>query len=114
LLILYTGMVCGCATWTTEEVAPASYIQSHRPEKIRLTLQDATQLTLQSPTVVGDSIVGSVGHSAPQAVPVSNVRTLEAYHSNTGNSVALVVGITAGAFAVTAGTWAITCGCFGD
>jgi hypothetical protein len=107
LLGVFPVLLNGCATWKAEPVAPATYIQSNHPEKIRLTLQDSTRLTLQTPTVVGDSIVGSVGHAVFKAVPVSSVRSFEVFHPNTGNSVGLVVGIVAGTFAVTAGIVAI-------
>ena len=61
LLIALSCLLNGCTGWKTEEVAPASYIETQRPATIRLTLQDSTRLTLGSPRVVGDSITGAVG-----------------------------------------------------
>jgi hypothetical protein len=111
LLLALAWLLNGCTSWRTQEVSPASYIQSQHPGKIRLTLQDSTRLTLQSPAVVGDSIVGaSGGDSALQAVPVSNVRSFEVRQTSAGKTVGLVFGIVVGAAAVLVAGWAISCG----
>jgi hypothetical protein len=110
LLIAFSWLLNGCHSWQTQDVAPAGYIQSQHPGKIRLTLQDATQLTLKSPAVMGDSIVGAVGgDSALQAVAASDVRSLEVRRVSAGKSIALGLGIAAGVFLALLGVYEISC-----
>jgi hypothetical protein len=99
VLVSLSWLVSGCTSWKTQEVAPATYIQSNRPEKIRITLQDSTRLVVQGPAVVGDSIVGTVEHvSARHAVAVSDVLSYEARRPSTSKTVGLVAGVAAGTF----------------
>jgi hypothetical protein len=96
VLIALSWLLNGCTSWQTEEVAPASYIESKHPGTIRITLQDSTQVTLQSPTVVGDSIVGAVGgDSALHTVAQSDVRSYEVRRGDAGKSILLGLGIAA-------------------
>jgi ferric-dicitrate binding protein FerR (iron transport regulator) len=108
LLLALSCLLNGCTSWKTQEVAPATYIQSNRPERVRLTLQDSTRLTLQTPTAVGDSIIGTFPKdSTRHAVPVSEVRSFEARRPSAGKTVGLVVGIAAGTFTALAVTFVI-------
>ena len=106
LLIAVSSLLNGCHSWQTEEVAPVSYIQSQHPGQIRLTLLDSSELTLRSPTVVGDSINGWApakggGNSDSlrlRAVAAGEVQSLEVRRTDVGASILLGLGIAAGAF----------------
>jgi hypothetical protein len=111
VLVSLSWLLNGCTSWQTEEVAPARYIEGQHPGKIRLLLQDSTRLTLQSPTVVGDSIQGwEPGKSGTadslrlRNVATGEVQSLEVRHPDTGKSVLLGIGVAAGAAAVFFGT----------
>jgi hypothetical protein len=49
-----------CAHWRQQWVAPEAVVAEERPDQIRLTRKDGTQLTLRDPAVVRDSLVGTV------------------------------------------------------
>ena len=110
LLVSLSWLLNGCTSWQTEQVAPASYIGSQHPAKVRLPPPDSSQLTLQSPGVMGDTIVGAVGgDSALHGVAASDVRSLEVRRVSVGKSIALGLGIAAGAFAALVGGFFIAC-----
>lgn len=110
ILIACSWLLNGCHSWYTEEVAPASYIDSQHPAKVRLTLPDSSKLTLKSPAVRGDSIVGAVGgDSALHAVAASDVRSFEVRRVSMGKSIALGLGIAAGVFLALFGVYEISC-----
>ncbi len=121
-LIAFSWLLNGCHSWQTQEVAPAGYIQSQHPGKIRLTLQDATQLTLRSPAVVGDSINGWVPGKGGNAdslrlrtVAAGEVQSFEVQQTDVVASIFLGLGIAAGAFLVFLGGLVIACaatGCY--
>ena len=49
-----------CAHWRQQWVAPEAVVAEERPDQIRLTRRDGTQLTLRDPAVVRDSLIGTV------------------------------------------------------
>ena len=54
LLVLLTA----CQTWRPTGVGPQTYIPAEQPSTVRATLRTGTTVTLETPTVRGDSIFG--------------------------------------------------------
>ena len=53
-------LVCSvnCTSWKIVELAPAEYLQSHRPKEVRLTCRDSSRIRLRAPELRGDSLAG--------------------------------------------------------
>ena len=62
-------------------------IAEEQPSRVRVTLTDGTQVTLDDPTIQNDSIGG---------VALSDVRLIEVRSFSTGKTVALVIGVPVG------------------
>ena len=54
LMVLLTA----CQTWRPTGVGPQTYIPAEQPSTVRATLRTGTTVTLETPTVRGDSIFG--------------------------------------------------------
>ena len=72
LLVLLTA----CHTWRPTGVSPETYIPAEQPSKVRTTLRSGETVTLEGPTVRGDSIFG-VTDGGVVAVASEDVGLLE-------------------------------------
>jgi hypothetical protein len=90
----------GCQVWSVIPVTPlaAAEIEGN-PRLVRLTLDDGTVVTLQSPMIERDSISGLIAESPGQgdriAFPLTDVRQLDKRHISSGRTAALLAGIGA-------------------
>jgi len=97
-------------------------ISQKHPDEIRVTLPNSSKVTLQQPTMEGDTLVGIVGGHATTTgggstgafgenatvtevqggtqlrLPVSDARYIETSHTSTGKTLGLVAGIAAVVF----------------
>jgi hypothetical protein len=108
----------GCSSWRTEEVAPASYIASEHPQRIRLTLLDSTTVELDGPVAQNDSIRGrEPGRRADslesRTVAQRDVRSFEVRRTSASKTAGLVLGIAGGLAAGFAVFVAIECSSLG-
>ncbi len=90
-----------------------------RPSKVRVTLNDRTQLEMEQPRIVGDTLRGLVKGGTDDSlverdVLLANIATLEVSKTNAGNSVLLGLGIVAGILVVAAAVFVITCDDLGE
>ena len=51
-------VLTACHTWRPTGVGPQTYIPAEQPSTVRATLRTGTTVTLETPTVRGDSIFG--------------------------------------------------------
>ncbi len=58
LIAAMLGQTVACATWQRQEVSPQRVIAEERPDKVRVTLTDGSQVELADPVVVGDTLRG--------------------------------------------------------
>ena len=82
--LLLAVHLTGCNSWHTPTISPAEVIADEKPSEVRVTLKDGTRLTLDDPTIRGDSI-GTVA-------ALSDVRTIEVRRFSIGKTVGLVLG----------------------
>jgi hypothetical protein len=87
-----------CTYWQVGTPSPAEFVSGKHPEVVRVTRTDGSKFELRSPTVLGDSLVGTAGGELVQedtlrtvGVPLSDVQTVEVKKTSIGNTVGLVV-----------------------
>ncbi|HEY3258059.1 MAG TPA: hypothetical protein VGJ64_04330 [Gemmatimonadaceae bacterium] len=104
-LIITAWVVLGpvaCQVWKVTPVTPTAVtgIQGN-PRLIRLTLDNGTVVTLQSPRIERDSIYGLIAESQTMgdriAFPLSHVRQMDQRQMSAGRTAALLAGIVAAA-----------------
>ena len=73
LLLFGVLYVTACSSW--QSIGPVSssrFIELDQPERVRVTMQDGTQMELDRPVVDGDELVAAGG-----SVSLADVRLLE-------------------------------------
>jgi len=85
-------------SWQLGTPTPARFVEAERPASIRVTRGDGTILTLKSPVVRGDSLVGAVsseGATPSTGVALSEVGSVAVTKTAGGKTALLVLGIIA-------------------
>ena len=82
--LLIAVHLAGCYSWRATTTSPAEVIAEEQPSAVRVTLTDGTRLTLDAPTIRGDSI--------GRVAALSDVRTIEVRRFSIGKTVGLVLG----------------------
>ena len=73
LLLFGLLYVTACSSWQSiGPVSPGRFIELDQPERVRVTMQDGTQMELDRPVVDGDELVAAGG-----SVSLADVRLLE-------------------------------------
>jgi hypothetical protein len=73
LLLFLLLNLTACSTWQSiGPVSPGRFIELDQPERVRVTMQDGTQMGLDRPVVDGDELVAAGG-----SVSLADVRLLE-------------------------------------
>ena len=75
LLLLLVLHLTACSTWQSvslDATSPAQLIEEDQPDRVRVTMQDRTQMELERPVVDGDELVAAGG-----SVSLADVRLLE-------------------------------------
>jgi hypothetical protein len=83
-------------TWQVGTPTPARFVEAEQPKSIWVTRTDGTILTLKSPVVRGDSLVGSVsseGATPTTGVALSDVGSVAIHKTEGGRTALLVIGI---------------------
>jgi hypothetical protein len=82
-----------CTYWQVGTPNPAEFVSDKHPEVVRVTRTDGAKFELRSPTVRGDSLVGTAREDTLRAVglALSDVQTIEIKRTSVGNTVGLVV-----------------------
>ncbi len=95
LLVLVTA----CYTWRPTTVSPQTLIATEQPSSVRVTLTGGAVVTLQSPTMRSDSIIGVLG-GAVVAVASSDVGWVEVRRFSIWKTIGFVYVSTAVASAM--------------
>ncbi|MDH4132590.1 MAG: hypothetical protein OEV95_12380 [Gemmatimonadota bacterium] len=85
-------------TWQVGTPTPARFVEAEHPSSIRVTRADGTILTLKSPVVRGDSLVGAVSSEGPApstGVALSDVTSVVMSKTSAGKTLLLIVGLVA-------------------
>ena len=73
LLLFGVLYLTACSSWQSiGPVSPSRFIELDQPERVRVTMQDGTQMELDRPVVDGDELVAAGG-----SVSLADVRLLE-------------------------------------
>ena len=95
LMLLYLP---ACTSWQVGGPTPAQFIEQERPTQVQVSRTDGSTIVLNSPTIRGDSLIGTVSRgnvrdarNSSVSVPLSDVRTLAVSRSSTGMTVMIVV-----------------------
>ncbi len=85
LFLMGHATACASSSWQTpgtvtspkgdlkNDVSVPDYIEEMQPDRVRITLEDGTQIEMEDPVVVGDEIVSVDGLS----VPIADIVQLE-------------------------------------
>ena len=75
LLLFLLLNLTACQTWNSvslDAISPAQVIEEDQPDRVRVTMQDRTQMELERSVVDGDEFV-----AAGESVSLADVRLLE-------------------------------------
>ena len=102
LLPLYLS---SCTSWQVPPVSPEQAVTEDQPSKVRLTLTDSSQLEMEQPRMVGDTMRGLVKGGADDSpverdVLLADIATLRVQKTDVTKSILLPLGIVAGVFVV--------------
>ena len=67
LLLFLVLNLTACQTWQSvslDAISPAQVIEEDQPDRVRVTMQDRTQMELERPVVDGDELVAPGGLNA--------------------------------------------------
>ncbi len=101
--LLLISSLSACTTWRTESVTPAQLVDGEHPKSVRVTRTDGRHVTIFTPRVAGDSLVGSgssYGQGAHLGVALADIREIATSHPSAGKDVGLVLLVGVVAFGV--------------
>jgi hypothetical protein len=94
-VLLTLTTLAACQKWTTVESPIASTVEKNDPGHVRVTTTDGRILELDSPTVQGDSLTGSIAGEQQPMVAIAEIEKLEFRESNVGLTVLSIAGAAA-------------------
>jgi len=99
LLLFLLLHLTACQAWQSvslDAISPDQLIEEDRPDRVRVTMPDGTQVELENPSVEGDELVASGGFSMPSA----DVVILESRKFSMDRTMILLGGVVVGVLAV--------------
>ncbi len=93
--LLTLSTLAACQKWTTVESPIASTVEKNEPNQVRVTTMDGRVMELDSPTVQGDSLTGSIAGEQQPMVAIAEIEKLEFRGSNVGLTVLSIAGAAA-------------------
>ena len=94
-VLLTLTTLAACQKWTTVESPIASTVEKNDPGHVRVTTTAGRILELDSPTVQGDSLAGSIAGEQQPMVAIAEIEKLEFRESNVGLTVLSIAGAAA-------------------
>ena len=105
--ILLPAYLSSCTSWHVQSASPEQVITEDQPSKIRVTLTDGSELEMEQPRIVGDTLRGMVkggvesspGETAVHRVLVerdvllTDIVTLKVRKSDVAKSILLFTGL---------------------
>ncbi len=110
--ILLPAYVASCTSWHVEPVSPAQVVTQDQPPTIRVTLNDGSLLVLDSPVVLGDTLLGHARteSNAQRAVLLADISRVETPGKwDSVKTIGLTAGILLGLLGAMALAWHIGC-----
>jgi hypothetical protein len=96
LLLLLLLNLTACSTWqSVGPVSPSQFIETEKPERVRVYMRGGGQAELESPSVEGDALV------APNvSMPLADIIGLEVREFSLDRTMLLLGGVAAGVLVV--------------
>ena len=98
LLLFLLLHLTACQAWQSvslDAISPDQLIEEDRPDRVRVTMPDGTQVELENPSVEGDELL------APGvSMPLADILELEVREFSMDRTALLLVGVAAGVLAV--------------
>ena len=99
LLLFLLLNLTACSSWQNiGPVSPSRFIELDQPERVRVTMQDGTQMELDRPVVDGGQLVAS-----DVSRPLADVLMLEVQRFDVARTILRVGGAVTAAFVVYVG-----------
>ena len=105
--VLLLTYLPACTSWHVGGPTPMEFVTTKKPETVRVTRTDGSTLILTAPRIVADSLYGVTRAGMAQedsahtiAVPLADVRLLEARGGNTGTALIVVGGVVLALFII--------------
>jgi len=89
--ILLPCCLLACSTWRTQEASPQQVLAVEQPAKVRVTLVDGSQVVLEEPAVLDDTLVGLV-EEEHVGIPLTDVSALAVRKTDTHLTIGAVFG----------------------
>jgi hypothetical protein len=88
LLLFLVLNLTACTSWHSVAIpSPAEFIEAEQPDRVRVTMQDGSQLDIEKPFVSGDQLLGKdwrtwevnrlLGNADDVSVPLVDILQLE-------------------------------------
>ena len=88
LLLFLVLNLTACTSWHSVAIpSPAEFIEAEQPDRVRVTMQDGSQLDIEKPFVSGDQLLGKdwrtwevnrlLGNADDVSVPLADILQLE-------------------------------------
>jgi hypothetical protein len=105
-----------CTSWRVQPTSPSDLLTSQQPSVVRITRADDSRLTLNDPTIHGDTLLGSQlrsdagGVTERIALPLADVKEIALLRPDPTKNTLLVVGLGVVTFSVLCLADAFGCG----
>ncbi len=99
--ILLPVYLSSCTSWQVQSVSPEQVVEEDQPSQIRVTLTDSSELEMEQPRIVGDTLRGLVKGGVDDSlverdVLLADIATVRVKKTDATKSILLGVGILAG------------------
>jgi hypothetical protein len=103
LVAVTAALVTACHSWRTPP-SPVAETLADRPDEVRITRNDHSQLTLHRPRLSGDTLIGERIASQPVtvSVPLGDIRSIEVRRFDGLKTAGLIAGVGATAILIAA------------
>lgn len=88
--------MAACTKWSTQKLPVQEVIRRDPPSRIRVRRRDGSRIVLASPSILGDSLVGTAtgdGWSAPLSIPLDEVSAVELRRTDAVGTLFVLAGV---------------------
>jgi hypothetical protein len=110
LALLVATTLNGCTSWRVQPVSPEQLLNDEHPKAVRVQRPDSSRVILDSPRLVGDSLLGTT-HGRPAGVAVADITGIAVRRSNTLKTAGAIVGIAVAIPVVIIGVYCLSTPC---
>ena len=100
--IMMATCLAACTHWQVQSVSPQQVIETGQPKKIRVTRTDRTEVVVDQPRIVSDTLYGSragspraADHTTDEGIALADVSRVAIRRTDAAATTLLVLGSTA-------------------